>query len=113
METKTLASLLSERVAQARKEAGLSQDGLAGEIGLDGSAISKIENGTRQLSSTELARMARACGRPIDWFFSREESPSPLLRGTAASSEARHDATWLLEFSDSFTFLAKELKAPQ
>ena len=110
MEKVTL-DLLRERVALARKEAGLSQDDLGAAIGVDGSAISKIENGTRNLSSVELAKLARVCGKPLDWFFSREESPFLLLRGVATSSEARHDAAWLVEFSGSFAFLSSQLLA--
>jgi len=111
METKTLTlpELLRERIVQARKDAGLSQEGLASELGLDGSAISKIENGTRNLSSVELVKLAEICGKTVDWFFSKEDSPFFLLRGASVSSETRRDAAWLCEFSETFSYLARKL----
>ncbi|MEU8801532.1 XRE family transcriptional regulator [Spirillospora sp. NPDC048819] len=56
------------RVAEARSERGLSQDALASEIGLDRTAVTKIEAGRRQISSLELVRLADALDRPLQWF---------------------------------------------
>ncbi|TDC54927.1 ImmA/IrrE family metallo-endopeptidase [Actinomadura sp. KC345] len=56
------------RVAQARSERGVSQDALASEVGLDRTAVTKIEAGRRQISSLELVRLADALDRPLQWF---------------------------------------------
>jgi Zn-dependent peptidase ImmA (M78 family)/transcriptional regulator with XRE-family HTH domain len=64
---------LGRRVALGRGLAELTQVRLAELVGIDRSALAKIESGTRRVSAPELVRLAAALDRPIDWFF----SPSP------------------------------------
>lgn len=59
---------LASRLAQARRTAGLSQAEVARAVGLDRTAISKIESGHRQVEALELARLASVLLRPVDWF---------------------------------------------
>jgi transcriptional regulator with XRE-family HTH domain len=47
-----VAGDIGARIAGARERAGLTQAQLAGEVDLDRSAISKIENGTRRVSAS-------------------------------------------------------------
>lgn len=61
------------RLAVARKASGLTQADLAREVGLDRTAVTKIESGARRVDSLELSRIASALQRPIDWFL----TPSP------------------------------------
>lgn len=56
------------RIAVARDRLGLTQAQLAGELGLDRSAVAKIESGKRAVSATELVRLAAVLDQPIDWF---------------------------------------------
>ncbi len=60
---------IGERVAHARKVAGLTQLELASQLRLDRTAISKIEAGQRQLDSMELARLSNVLDRSVDWFL--------------------------------------------
>lgn len=97
---------LHQRIADARKAAGISQLELAGAISLPPTAISKIENGARDVSSTELARIAQVCGRPLSWFFNEEEASLVVsLRSAGASTEALNDLAWASEFAESFAYL--------
>lgn len=66
---------LGSRLADARKATGLTQADLAREVGLDRTAVTKIESGARGVDSLELSRIATALGRPVDWFL----VPSPPL----------------------------------
>jgi Zn-dependent peptidase ImmA (M78 family)/DNA-binding XRE family transcriptional regulator len=70
------------RVAEAREALGVTQARLASQIGLDRTALAKIERGTRGLSSLELARLATALQRPIEWFI-REAPPAVVSRRQA------------------------------
>jgi Zn-dependent peptidase ImmA (M78 family)/DNA-binding XRE family transcriptional regulator len=74
---------LGQRVADARIEAELTQAELATVIDLDRTAVAKIEAGTRRVSAIELARIASALGRPINWF---------LVEGPQAVVSRRTDA---------------------
>jgi putative transcriptional regulator len=58
-----------ERVAVARKRAGLSQQGLAEKIGAGRQSIIRIELGT-QVPSVEMAlAIAAAVGEPVEALF--------------------------------------------
>ena len=74
------------RVAEARKARGLSQEALATEVGLDRTAVTKIETGRRQISSLELVRLADALDRPLQWFVS---APPAAVVSRRAALEGR------------------------
>lgn len=68
---------LGRRIADARTEAGTSQADLAADIGLERTALVRIESGERKVSATELVAIAGALDRPVDWFFT--ESPVAVV----------------------------------
>jgi Zn-dependent peptidase ImmA (M78 family)/transcriptional regulator with XRE-family HTH domain len=70
---------LGKRLAEARDNAGLSQEQAAAAIGIPRSAISLIESGGRTLSTLELAGLARLYSRPIASFFEPESGTSSDL----------------------------------
>jgi transcriptional regulator with XRE-family HTH domain len=70
------------RVAEARDALELTQAQLASRAGLDRTALAKIERGSRGISSLELARLATALQRPIEWFI-REAPPAVVSRRQA------------------------------
>lgn len=59
---------IGRRIADARARAGLTQLGLAQAIGLDRSALAKVETGARRITALELARVAEETGESFDWF---------------------------------------------
>lgn len=68
---------LGRRVSQGRAEADLTQADLAGAIGIDRTAVAKIEKGVRRVSATELVAIAAALNRPVDWLVT--ESPPAVV----------------------------------
>ena len=68
---------LGRRIAEAREGAGRTQAELAALMGIDRTAIVRIEAGTRKVSATELVAIASALKRPIDWFV--VESPPAVV----------------------------------
>jgi len=68
IDQKTLAG----RLRQARESANVTQDEVAGTIGLPRTALVQIENGSRAVSSLELARLALLYRREINDFFASE-----------------------------------------
>ena len=78
---------LGARVAAARRDAGLTQQECATRVGIDRSALAKIETGRRGVSATELVRFAEALEMRIEWFF--EDAPQAVLsRRNAAEAGA-------------------------
>ncbi len=53
-----------------RREARLTQAALASEVGLDRSAVTKIERGERRVSALELVALGRALDVPLAWLLS-------------------------------------------
>lgn len=68
---------IGARVAEARLRAGLTQSQLASSVGLERSALAKIETGARRVSAVELAGLARELRQRIDWFV--EPGPAAIV----------------------------------
>lgn len=83
METVSLIEL-GERLRNARKTAGISQEEAAARTGIAQPSISAIEAGRRSVDSLELAKFAELYDKPIHYFLDvnfKDESRSfvPLL----------------------------------
>ncbi len=76
---------LAQRILQARKLASLSQTELGVVVHLDGTAISKIEAGKRQVSGLELFRIAQAVKKPLAWFAAADSTVVLSHRNKAGS----------------------------
>ncbi|MFI8854087.1 helix-turn-helix domain-containing protein [Streptomyces sp. NPDC053499] len=75
---------IGARVAEARSERGVTQAQLAATVGLDRTALAKIESGSRRVAAVELVAIARELGRRVEWFVA--ETPPALAsyrRGTS------------------------------
>ena len=57
------------RLRARRKSLGLSQERLAGELGLTFQQVQKYERGANRISASKLWACASALGVPIDFFF--------------------------------------------
>jgi Zn-dependent peptidase ImmA (M78 family) len=66
----------------------MTQAELGHAMGLDRTAVAKLEAGTRKVSATELVALAAALDRPIDWFVI-ESPPSVVSRRSDASVGGR------------------------
>lgn len=78
---------LGGRIAEARQEIGMTQEELASAAGLDRSGLAKIETGRRGVSALELARVADALDRRIEWFV--QDAPHAVVsRRNAAAPGA-------------------------
>jgi Zn-dependent peptidase ImmA (M78 family)/transcriptional regulator with XRE-family HTH domain len=83
MEPVSLAEL-ANRLRNARKTAGLSQEEAATKTGIPQPSISAMESGKRNVDTLELVKFAELYKRPVEYFLSpnfRDESKSfsPIL----------------------------------
>jgi Zn-dependent peptidase ImmA (M78 family)/transcriptional regulator with XRE-family HTH domain len=69
-------------------DADMTQAQLGRAVGLDRTAIAKLEAGIRRVSATELVAVATALDRPIDWFVV-ESPPSVVSRRSDAAVAGR------------------------
>ena len=88
---------IGERVRECRLAAGLSQEDLAREIGLERTKVAKIESGDRRVDALELARLSSVLGLPMSHFLYRP--PQVLSRRAQlvddTDSEAARQSYWL------------------
>lgn len=77
------------RIAASRRARGLSQEDLAGKVGLERTAITKIEVGRRHVSSLELVRLAEVLDRPLQAFVA--DPPTSIVSRRAAVAGGRDD----------------------
>jgi transcriptional regulator with XRE-family HTH domain len=84
-----------KRVGHARRAAGFTQSDLASAVGMDRTAVTKIESGARRIDSLELARISKVLRRPVSWFLM---TPSPpVISRREARDGVELDADVLLE----------------
>jgi Zn-dependent peptidase ImmA (M78 family)/DNA-binding XRE family transcriptional regulator len=77
------------RIAASRRARGLSQEELAGKVGLERTAITKIEVGRRHINSLELVRLAEVLDRPLQSFVS--DPPASIVSRRVAVAGGRSD----------------------
>lgn len=60
---------MGDNIRKARLEAGMSQSELAKYVYVSQAAISDMENGKREVSSTELLSLSNTLYKPVAYFF--------------------------------------------
>ena len=69
---------MGQRIAQKRKEQGLSQEGLGEQLGVSRQAIYKWESGAAVPEIDKLIALSRCFGVPVGWLLGvEEETPAP------------------------------------
>nr|WP_321442325.1 helix-turn-helix transcriptional regulator [uncultured Hyphomonas sp.] len=77
---------VGQKVRQARRELGLTQEALASLLGITFQQVQKYESGQTRLSAGRLRSVAIAVCKPIDFFY------EPFVIATSASGRAEQEA---------------------
>ena len=65
-----MADALAARIRQAREEAGLSRELVAGQIGVSLATLIRYETDDRnRITLDKLQRIAEVTGKPLVWFI--------------------------------------------
>lgn len=86
--------VLGERIAQARGDLDITQEHLANRVGLERTALGRIEKGERKVSAVELVNLAAVLDVPLAWFV-RDPLPAVVSRRTDAGPS--HEITARLD----------------
>lgn len=86
--------MIGKRIRQARLSAGLTLDALGDKVGVTHTAIQKYEKGTMTPPSSQLLKLARACGIRVEYFFRTHEVEllDPEFRKLAAFGKMAQEA---------------------
>ena len=105
---------VGQRLRSARETLGLTQEDVAGALGIQRTSVIAMEAGKRNVSALELRRLARLYRRSVAWILGEEEETAPtaeedraLYRATAELSP--EDKAQVLRFAQ---FLAAASSAP-
>lgn len=69
----TASMIIGQRIRELRIDAGISQQKLAEEIGVNRSAVSFWESGTNEPKATYIAKLAKFFGVSADYLLGLEE----------------------------------------
>jgi len=86
--------MIGTRIRQARLAAGLTLEALGEKIGVTHTAIQKYEKGLLTPSSSQLLKLARACGIRVEYFFrtNKVELLEPEFRKLATFGKGAQEA---------------------
>ena len=76
---------IGQRIAQKRKELGISQEGLGDQLGVSRQSIYKWESDSALPEIDKLIALSRLFGVSVGWLLGVEEPPEPA--GEAAGPE--------------------------
>lgn len=71
------------RMRMQRMVLGMSQETLAGHLGITFQQVQKYEKGTNRIGASRLQIIARILGVPINFFFQQEQHDPLTLEGIA------------------------------
>jgi transcriptional regulator with XRE-family HTH domain len=70
--------LIVQKIKEARKERGLTQQDLANYLGKTSAAISELERGKVQVSAGDLYQLAQLLTKPIEYFYGIESGDKEI-----------------------------------
>ncbi len=82
--------IVGKRLRTAREKLGLTQDDVAGALGIPRTSIIAMEAGRRNVTALELRRLGRLYRRSVQWLLGEEDDAaveSALYRATNALSD--------------------------
>jgi transcriptional regulator with XRE-family HTH domain len=97
----TEQQVVGKQLRTARETLGLTQDDVAGVLGIPRTSVIAMEAGRRNVTALELRRLARLYRRSVQWLLAEEEAPAEvdnaLYRATADLSDG--DKQQVLRFA--------------
>jgi transcriptional regulator with XRE-family HTH domain len=97
----TEQQLVGKQLRTARETLGLTQDDVAGVLGIPRTSVIAMEAGRRNVTALELRRLARLYRRSVQWLLGEEEAAAEvdnaLYRATADLSDG--DKQQVLRFA--------------
>lgn len=94
--------MFQQRLYQLRRERGLSQEELAGEVGVSRQAVQKWESGAAQPTLDKLTALARYFGVTLDWLVNGEEARANGIEAQVVVNHYHYER-WRYEYKSERT----------
>lgn len=86
---------LGEKIYQARKKLGMSQETLAMQVGVSRQAVSKWETGETEPEIAKLRALSEVLGVSADWLLDETEAACDTEQTTELAETQRVEHTWV------------------
>jgi transcriptional regulator with XRE-family HTH domain len=108
---RSLKEVIGTRIREERKRAGLTQEELAEQVGIDAPRLSRIEQGKRGIDSLVLRRVAGYFDLSMDAFFVDlgAEEVALARRGDLDGEAMERMIDWGRRLQDNMRFVQSEL----
>ncbi|WAM33796.1 helix-turn-helix domain-containing protein [Caldicellulosiruptor morganii] len=110
MKNPELYKKIGQKLQEARKKAGLTQEAVADFLGVNKILISYYENGTREISIATLRNLANLYGYTVDYFLSDDETREPEVSFLFRADELEKEDLEVIAMANKFLINLEEMK---
>lgn len=103
-------NITCQRVIDLRKKRNWTQTKLASELGISKSIMSKIENGSRKLSTEELDKLSDIFNVTADYLLGRTDYPINTQKNVHYDLELLLNSQARLTYADEYVISEEEKK---
>ncbi len=110
MKNPELYKKIGQKLQEARKKAGLTQEQVADFLGINKILISYYENGTREISIATLQSLANLYGYTLNYFLSDDETNEPAASFSFRADELEKEDLEVIAMANEFLINLEEMK---
>ncbi len=110
MKNPELYKKIGQKLQEARKKAGLTQEQVADFLGVNKILISYYENGTREISIATLRNLANLYGYTLNYFLSDDETREPEVSFSFRADELEKEDLEVIAMANEFLINLEEMK---
>lgn len=110
MKNPELYKKIGQKLQEARKKAGLTQEQVADFLGINKILISYYENGTREISIATLQSLANLYGYTLNYFLSDDETNEPEVSFSFRADELEKEDLEVIAMANEFLINLEEMK---
>jgi len=101
---------LGQKLQEARKKTGLTQEQVADFLGIHKVQLSYYENGTREISIETLQQLADLYGYTLDYFISDEETAAPAVSFSFRAENLEKEDLEIIALANRFLINLEQMK---
>ncbi|ABP68213.1 transcriptional regulator, XRE family [Caldicellulosiruptor saccharolyticus DSM 8903] len=110
MKNTELYKKIGQKLQEARKKAGLTQEQVADYLGVNKTLISYYENGIREISIATLRNLSNLYGYTMSYFLSDDEINEPTISFSFRADELKKEDLEVIAMANEFLINLEEMK---
>lgn len=110
MKNAELYKRIGQKLQEARKKAGLTQEQVADYLGINKVQLSYYENGVREISIGTLQQLADLYGYTLNYFFDDKKSIDPAVSFSFRGEELGKEDLEVIAMANRFLINLEQMK---